>query len=468
MLSRLEIMRGLEMNQGSTMPRRARSSRGATLAAALAALGVAVLAIASTPAPDRALAECRAIGLSTCPQPFDATLPPPSSMLQWDPATRLIGFRNTYRQYDGDVFHTRGAAPYPLPTADTALPELHYRLEGKSLGLEDFLKRQSVTGLLVLKDGHVVVERYGGGNTPSTLWTSRSVAKSVVSILVGMAIKEGAIHSVEDPVTRYLPELKGTAWQDVTLRNLLQHTSGVLWYENYADPTSDFARLTACEAGKAPYPCIIELLRGLKRKPGVAPGEVWSYNTGGAWLVGAVLEHATKMTIARYLETRLWSRFAMQSDGVWQALVKGETDMGGHGFNATLRDWGRFGLFVANGGRLANGEELLPADWIEQSTRWTHARGSVTPQAPHGQYGYQWWSGELDPRRNSAAALATAAGTIWAQGIYGQGIAINPREHLVMVLWSVWAQADGPDSLHEERSAFFGALANALASPRRR
>lgn len=443
--------------------------QGTALTGILATLCIAQHAIAApAAAADPTLAQCAAIGLSACPQPFDATMPPPSTMLQWDQATRLIGFRNTYRQYPGDVFHTGGATPFPLPPAAETLPPLRYQMDGQSLGLEDYLKRQSVTGLLVIKDGRVVIERYAGGNTASTLWTSRSVAKSVVSILVGIAVKEGAIHAVTDPVTRYLPELTGTAWQDVTLQNLLQHTSGVLWNENYADPNSDFAHLTACEAGQEPYPCIIAMLRGLKRRPGVAPGDVWSYNTGGAWLVGAVLERATKMPLARYLETRLWSRFAMESDGVWQALVKGETDMGGHGFNATLRDWGRFGLFVANGGRLASGEELLPADWIAQSTNWTQAKGSVTPETPHGQYGYQWWSGEIAPQGHSATAQRTAAGTFWAEGIYGQGIAINRREHLLMVQWSVWGKAVGTNSLEEERSAFFGALSEALASSPRR
>ena len=455
------------MKKRNTKSRPAASPHGASGAALLAASGLAQVATAAPAEPDPSPAQCTAIGLSSCPQPFDATMPPPSTMLHWDPATRLIGFRNTYRQYPGDVFHTRGATPFPLPRAAAALPPLRYRMDGKSLGLEDYIQRQSVTGLLVLKDGHVVVERYGGGNTPSTLWTSRSVAKSVVSILVGIAIKEGSIRSVTDPVTRYLPVLDGTAWQGVTLQNLLQHTSGVLWNEDYADRTSDFAHLTACEAGQAPYPCIIDLLRGLKRRAGADPGEVWSYNTGGAWLVGAVLEHATKMNLAHYLETRLWSRFAMQSDGIWQALVKGETDMGGHGFNATLRDWGRFGLFVANGGKLRDGEQLLPTKWLAQSTSWTQAKGSATPETPHGQYGYQWWSGEIAPQGHTSRAQQTAAGTFWAQGIYGQGIAINRREHLIMVQWSVWEKADGPDSLYEERTAFFGALAEALASPPR-
>ena len=180
-----------------------------------------------------------------------------------------------------------------------------------------------MTGLLVLKDGRIAYEYYGEGNTDRTLWTSRSVAKSVVSVLVGIAVREGLIHDVADPITRYLPELAGTAWDGVTLHQLLQHSSGTQWNENYADPDSDFAQLTRCEALPEPYPCVMDLVRSVKRRPGVRPGEVWSYNTGGAWLVGRVLEKATGMTIARYLETRLWSRFPMERDGVWQALVKG-------------------------------------------------------------------------------------------------------------------------------------------------
>jgi CubicO group peptidase (beta-lactamase class C family) len=110
---------------------------------------------------------------------------------------------------------------------------------------------------------------------------------------------------------------------------------------------------------------VLQLVRSLRRMPRVKPGDVWSYNTGGAWLAGRLLEQATGMTIARYLETRVWSRFAMESDGVWEALVKGQIDIGGHGFNATLRDRGRFGLFVADGGKLPSGDSLLPSDWLK-------------------------------------------------------------------------------------------------------
>ena len=413
--------------------------------------------------PTAALAQCQAIGLSACPEPFDAVLPPPKDMLTWDQHSRVVGFRNGYRLYQGDVFHTLGAQPYPLPQASRALPPLHYSMDGHNYDIEDFLRRQSVTGLLILKNGQIAYEYYGSGNTDRTLWTSRSVAKSVVSVLVGIAIKEKFISSVTDPITRYLPELKDTAWHGVSLQDLLRHTSGVAWNENYADPKSDFADMTRCEAGPEPYACLMKLVSSVKRRPGVKSGEVWSYNTGGAWLVGCVLERATGMTIAHYLETRVWSRYAMQHDGVWHALVKGKADMGGHGFNATLRDWGRFALFVAGGGKLPSGQLLLPTDWLEQSTTWTQAKGSVTPTTPDGQYGYQWWLSAVDPGRpGAAAANQTARQTFWAQGIYGQALAIDPAERLVMVQWSTWKAAEPPASFYDEQPIFFSAVAHAL------
>jgi CubicO group peptidase (beta-lactamase class C family) len=406
-------------------------------------------------------AQCRVLGLTQCPAPFDAALPPAKDMLTWTQSERVVGFRNTYRQYRADVFHADPANVHALPDRGVPLAPVRYRVKGQVFSLEDYLRHQDVTGLLVLEDGRIAYEHYGHGNTASSLWTSRSVAKSVVSILVGIAIREGAIKSVDDPITRYLPELEHTAWDGVSLLNLLQHTSGVAWNENYKDPKSDFAALTRCEAGDAPYECVLTLVRGVGRKPGIKPGEVWSYNTGGAWLVGRVLESATGMPVSRYLETRLWRRFGMQSDGVWEALVEGKIDMGGHGFNATLRDWGRFGLFVAGGGKLPDGTELLPHDWLAQSTAWTHAKGSVDESNPNGQYGYQWWHAAI-PKRADADLKALADRTLWAEGIFGQTIAIDPAQHVVMVQWSTWAEAEGSDELGDEQLLFFRALEESL------
>ena len=428
-------------------------NRAALFVLACAAVLAQIAARAAAP-------DCKRWGLSVCPAPYDAQIPDPTYMLTWSQDERVIGLRNTYRMYRGDVFRADAAHAYPLPQARTALPPVVYELKGRRYDLDDYLRRQSVTGLLIIKDGSIVREFYGGGNTDTTLWTSRSVAKSVVSILVGIALEEGAIRSVDDQITAYLPELKRSAWQGVTLRQLLQHTSGVAWNENYKDPASDFAKLTRCEAHRQPYGCVLNLVGSVKRAPGIMPGEVWSYNTGGAWLVGRLLEQATGMSLARYLQTRLWSRFAMQSDGVWESLIPGRSDMGGHGLNATLRDWGRFALFVSRDGVLPSGERLLPKGWIAESTTWTRARGSVTPEAPNGQYGYQWWFQGGTP---------SADRTFWAEGIYGQAIAIDPADHLVLVQWSAWPQAEMPDSYYDEQAAFFDALVHRLqgASPDR-
>ena len=415
----------------------------------------------------RAAARCGNLDLAACPQPFDAALPAAKDMLSWDQPTRLIGFRNTYRLYRGDVFHAGSGPAHPLPPAIQPLPAVRYSMDSEQYGVDDYLQRESVAGLLILKNGRVEYEYYGAGNTPKTLWTSRSVAKSVVSVLVGIALQEKLIGSVDDSVTRYLPDLQGTVWSDVTVRNLLQHTSGVAWNEDYADPASDFAHMTRCEAEARPYECVFALISSLQRRAGVKPGAVWSYNTGGAWLLGRILEKASGMTLASFLETRVWSRFAMQDDGVWEALVEGGVDMGGHGFNATLRDWGRFALFVADGGVLPGGERLLPTDWLQQSTTWTRATGSITPATPNGQFGYQWWSVGVDPRRAGAAGVnRNLRHTFWAEGIYGQVIAIDPDEKLVMVQWSTWKQADTPDALYDEQALFVDAVARALHRPR--
>lgn len=406
---------------------------------------------------------CRDLALAPCPLPMDAAIPDAAAMLQWQGEERVVGLRNTWRMYPGDVFHAGPREAPPLARADHPLADVPYRHAGHERSLADYLAHQRVGGLLLLKDGRVALEYYGLGNTESTLWTSRSVGKSVVSTLLGIAIREGRIHSIGDPIVRYLPELAGTGWEGVTLRQLLTHTSGIAWYEKYDDPASDFAALTRCEATAEAYPCIQRLVTSRPRRPGVAPGEVWSYNTGGAWLAGRVLEQATGMSIAAYLESRLWSRWPMERDGVWQSLVPGHIDMGGHGFNATLRDWGRFGLFVERGGRLPDGTALLPEGWIREATTWTHARGSVTPEAPDGQYGYQWWynAGETLPG-DADGARSIARESFWAIGIYGQFIAIDPVQHVVMVQWSAWPAADPEDGTVQEVATFFAAAVRAL------
>ncbi|WP_435929898.1 serine hydrolase domain-containing protein [Dryocola sp. BD613] len=408
-----------------------------------------------------AQAACADTGLSACPAPFDTQLPDTHKMLTWSQTDRVIGFRNDYRNYAGDVFHHGKTTP--LAAAKKPLTDASYQVNGKTYNLQDYLKRQNVSGMLVLKDGKIAWKYLAEGNTDSTLWTSRSVGKSVVSALTGVAIKEGKIHSLDDLITRYEPELKGTAWDGVTLKQLITHTSGVAWNEDYANPNSDFAQLTECEAKPGAYDCVRKLVSGLHRQH--PAGQNWSYSSGGAWLLGDVLERATGMTLAAYLEKSIWQPYGMASDGVWHAYSKGRHNVGAHGFNATLEDWGRFGEFILHDGVLPNGKQILPDGWVARSASWTQATGSTSAAHPKGIYGYQWWNNEVPANATNVEPGPKGAlkNSLWALGIYGQMIMVNQAENLVIVQWSTWPQAEPSFSAQPlEASLMYSAIARAL------
>lgn len=404
---------------------------------------------------------CGRVALATCPTPFDKTLPDTKNMLTWSQADRVIGFRNDYRNYRGDVFHHGEARP--LARAPKQLGEVSYSVNGETWTLKDYLKRQDVAGMLVLKDGKVAYKYLGDGNTDSTLWTSRSVGKSVVSTLIGVALKEGKIHSLDDDITRYEPDLKGTAWEGTSVRQLMQHTSGVAWNESYTDPKSDFSVLTQCEANPGAYDCVRRLVSGLKR---VHPaGESWSYSSGGAWLLGDILERATGMPIAAYLEQSIWKPYGMANDGVWHAYQPGKHDVGAHGFNATLEDWGRFGEFILNEGRLPDGKQVLPQGWVDDASAWNQAAKSVSAAHPDGTYGYQWWNNAVPANATNVTPSVEQSlkGSLWALGIYGQMIMVNRAENLVIVQWSTWPVAEPSFSAQPlEASLMFSAIAQNL------
>ncbi|QKJ86235.1 serine hydrolase [Paramixta manurensis] len=421
-------------------------------------LGSALQAGAATPTTD-----CQVPGLSACPTPLDASLPDVKNMLTWDQNDRVVGFRNDYRSYAGDVF--KAGTPVPLARAPHSLAQAVYHYHGHQYNLNDYIKRNSVTGMMVIKDGKIAWDYYGAGNTKQTLWTSRSVGKSVVSTLVGVALKEGKIASLDDKIVKYNPDVRGTAWEQVTVRQLLQHTSGVKWDENYKDPKSDFAQLTACEAGNATYDCVKKLVINPQRKALAAPGTAWSYSSGGAWLLGDTLEKATGMPIAQYLQDKIWQPWGMTHDGVWHSYAQGQHDVGAHGFNATLEDWGKFGLFILNNGVLPDGKQQLPDNWVKDARSWNTAKDSVTAAHPDGSYGYEWWNNSVPANAGDVAPKTglNSADTQWALGIYGQMIVVNQKENLVIVQWSTWPQAEPSFSAQPlEASLMFNAIANTL------
>jgi CubicO group peptidase (beta-lactamase class C family) len=302
-----------------------------------------------------------------------------------------------------------------------------YSVNHEDFSVDDFMVEAHVGGLLVLKNGEILMERYGLGNTEDSLWVSYSMAKSVTSMLMGAALKEGYIRSIDDKVTDYLPLLRGTSYADATLRNVLQMASGTQWNEVYTDPNNDVFN----------YPSgnVVELLQFLGNKERLAaPGENFNYNTGETDLVGAIVRAAIGNNLATYLEHKIWQPFGMENDANWATHGDGGGERGGCCINATLRDYGRLGLFAMNGGALADGTRVLPEDWMEQST---------TPSEANDGYGYLWWlNGE---------------GVFRASGIYGQGIYINPSNDLVIVVLSAWPAATG-GSYSQHRGALFSAV----------
>ncbi|QEX24224.1 hypothetical protein FRZ61_41650 [Hypericibacter adhaerens] len=350
---------------------------------------------------------------------------------------------------------TRGTGIHPLPRHPQAL-DLTVPLQRRTVGLEEFMAAGRTAGLLILKDGRIAHESYRLGTDEQSRWHSYSVGKSVVSTLIGAAIHQGHIGSVEDPVTDYLPILRGSAYEGTTIRHLLQMSSGVFWEEGYRNGQSVFARMyDAIREGRDGG--ILEVMRGLPRV--AEPGSKFQYKTGETHVLGEILHAATGRRLSDYLSERIWSRFGMESDGFWCLESAGGQESGGGACNFTLRDYGRFGLFILADG-IAGGERILPEGWVEEAS---HPRRD-SPQSDYGQiekgwplgYGYQWWSFPAGKQ-----ALENHDGAFTGIGIFGQFLYINPKERVVIVHWGCWPD---PWIAGHERSLFalFGNAVEAL------
>jgi CubicO group peptidase (beta-lactamase class C family) len=337
----------------------------------------------------------------------------------------------------------RGGAIRPLPPVSTPLKNVHFQSRAEKYDLFDYLADNRVAGLLILKDGKVALEDYELGATPDTRWISFSMAKSISSTLVGAALKQGLISSLDDPLTRYLPQLKGGAYDGVTVRNIMQMASGVKWNETYTDPHSDRRKLLDKQLEQKPG-SIVAYMNTLTRAG--PPGSIWNYSTGESFLVGALLEAATHKPLATYLSETLWSRLGMEQDATWWLESPGGMGLAGSGLGATLRDYGRFGLLVQQEGVL-DGQPIVPAGWFQQAGS-AHLIGGKSVD-----YGYLWWP--------VPAGDPIHRGAFEAIGIFGQHLYINPRQKLVIVVLSARPKPDAAISPIDDLS-FFAAVAKAL------
>jgi CubicO group peptidase (beta-lactamase class C family) len=354
---------------------------------------------------------------------------------------------HTFRNIDR-LFPTRriahGSTVSPLQRADKPLTQVKFASNGKNYDLFDFLALNRVSGLLILKDDKIVYETYQYGNTPATRWMSMSLAKSITSTLFGAALKDGLIASLDDPVTQYVPRLAGSAYDGVTIRNLLMMSSGVRWDETYSNPNSDRRALLEVQLAQKPGRTI-DLMRKLPRA--APPGSTFNYSTGETQVAAEVLNGALKgKTISQYLSEKIWSRCGMQADANWWLDSPNGVEIGGSGLSATLRDWGRFGVFIENGG-VADGEQIVPVGWTtEAGTRKTLTTGKVS------NYGYFWWP--------VTSGQSGEDGAYAGHGIEGQGLYINPKEKVVIVLWGAQSKPSGLEVIN--RDDFFNAVLAAV------
>ncbi len=359
---------------------------------------------------------CLLAAAACAPAPEDAALKLPKpdlngSYLFWTPEEQLVGYRNIEKIFPTHVIKAGGKAS-PLPKAAREL-DVRYTHDGSEWTTDRFMEATNAAGVIVVQDGQVLLERYKLGYGPGQRWTSFSVGKSMSSTLLGAAVKDGYIKSLDDMVTTYLPGLKGSAYEGVSVRNLLNMTSGVKWNEDYADPNSDVGRIRSEKSVNGSDPMVTYMAR-MPRE--TEPGAKFVYKTGETHLVGAVTRAATGKDLADYLSEKIWKPYGMEKDAVWMLDTAGH-EYAGCCVSATLRDFARFGVFFMNGAKI-NGQGVVPDNWVKDAT---------SPSPVSDRYGYQWW--------------LTGGPAYNAQGIFGQQIHINPAKRLVVVVQSAWPAA---------------------------
>ena len=355
----------------------------------------------------------------------------------FDPGLTFLTF-----QHMDQLFATRvvgaSAKPWVLPKEGKSF-DVSYTYDGKTYALDQFMENTSTNALLVINNQRIVAEIYRNGSNEETRFISWSMAKSITSTLVGIALSEGKIGSIDDPVTKYLPEMEGSGYQGVTIKQLLTMRSGVAWLEIYRfkDPT----QLTEVHDNSlVGYKYRWCDYAAKQSKPNTVPGTVFNYSTLDASVLGCILERAVGTKGADYMTEKLWKPSGMERDGYW--IMDGPPEVGreffGAGFNATLRDYGRFGLMFLNGG-IADGKQVVPNDWVNQATGGGHE--PIAPGAPTG-YQYQWWT-----IPNSKAFMAV--------GLHHQFIYIDPDTRTVIVKLSATPKPVGDQPEH---LAFFRAV----------
>lgn len=342
-----------------------------------------------------------------------------------------------------EVVGTRAMAPsaHPRPWPEGARIDLPttFSFDGSEHSVEEFLDDTETSAVLVLHDGRVVHERYFRTGGPDVPWLSMSVAKSFVATLVGIAVQEGLIRDIEQPISDYVPVDPGSAYDGVPIRSVLQMSSGAVWNEDYSDPEADALRLARATSGQGGNLDTVVATLGREREPDT----LCRYNSCDTQALAALIRHATGGTLADYMQEKLCEPLGFQHEGAWVVDPSG-VEMGFAGLNLVARDFARLGELYRNHGEV-DGAQVVPAEWIHAAVTSSlpHLEagkvvvgGGITPEG----YGYQWW---LPPGEREE----------WmAAGVYNQYVYVDPANSVTVVKLSAnrrYGTADA-ESAHRE------------------
>ena len=364
-------------------------------------------------------------------------LPRGEDFLLWPPCLQSFGYRIVDQLFATRTIR-RGSATRPLARGPRM--DVTYTTEGATRTLDAFMDRNSVAGFLVIRDGRVITERYGLGLQPHDRWSTMSMVKSMTSLLVGAAIHDGAIASLDDRVAHYLPQFAGSGYDGVTVRHLLTMSSGVAWTEVYTDKNSDVNRYSKSLADKVPGG-VLKLLYSVPACH--APGTRWHYNTGDTYLLGALLSRATGGTLADYMSRKIWQPCGMEFDAFYTLESDDGQEIGGSRAGMTLRDIGRLAQFALDEG-VVDTTRLLPTGWMDQ----TAACAFRIPDDVHAEqrrslgltgYGLSWW--------------LTDDGAMLAMGHSGQRLYLDRAKRLIVVNLAVYPEPRYLTAVEHDRDA---------------
>lgn len=348
------------------------------------------------------------------------------------------GQARTQKQFVGYYTHfdevhpadpiARDSAPSTLKVSPHELT-LSYPYGGQYRSVNEYLDRNPVTGLLIARGDTILYEHYRYARKDTDRFMSQSMAKTIVGMLIGIAISEGAIHSIDDLADVYVPELAGDAYGQTSIRDLLHMSSGVHFFEdeNSGDDREKLGRDLFSPNGEGAIHAVKRFDN--RERP---PGTHFSYASIETEVLGLVLSHATHMSVAQYTSERIWKKMGMESDASWGRDATGQ-NITYCCVSATLRDWARLGLMLAYDGKW-NGQQIVPRDWVLQATSVASPDSFLAAGKANliFGYGYQVW---ILPGDHRMFAL---------QGMDGQRIIVDPGSKLVLVQTAVWTSDHDP------------------------